>query len=821
MNKELIDYFEGDELAANVFLKKYALKSSDENYKEQHPDQMFERLAKEIHRIESKYKNPLSYKEIYDSLKDFHKIILGGSNMFGIGNDEQLSSLANCFVVPQPEDSYGGIMKTDQELAQIMKRRGGVGTDISTLRGRKFSVTNAAISSTGSVSFAERFSNTTKEVAQDGRRGALMLTMRVSHPDILEFISSKKDRNKINGANISIKISNEFMNAVLNDGWFYLTFPEFIVDQSFDTVEEEKWYTLPDKKKFYKIKARKIFDSIVESAWDSAEPGVLFWDLITKESPADLYVKTISTNPCGEIPLSEYDSCRLLSLVVSNFVKNPFTDEAYFDFNEYIKFAKIGLRMMDDIIDLEIEKINKILHKIDSDEEPFSIKNTEFMLWMNVLNSALDLRRTGVGITGLGDAFAMLNMKYASDEAIDFAEKLFRHHNAAVYAESIDLANERGAFEAYEDFEEEKNHPFIQRTLILFQELYGKEEYRRLISLYEKYGRRNVSCLTIAPNGSLSIVGRTTSGIEPVFKAIYKRKVNIDGSEKEYIVIHPGLKKWIELNGFSYDNYDELEKLFEQSPYYESESYSINPFAKIRMQGIIQQYIDHSISVTHNLPENYTVENVKDIYVMAWQFGCKGCTIYREGSRSGILESIKKEKEFKSIDAPKRPKKLNGKIHRIKGGKIPFWVIVGFLDDKPYEIFAIRDEPIMNEENIFIGLEDGMNCEIVKAKSGVYHLITDDRIIENFTALYSTGEEVLTRLLSLSMRHYADVTFAYEQIMAVKKRTINDFSTAIAKVLSKYIDKQKLKNIECPECGNNLSFEGGCATCHNCGYSRC
>lgn len=784
MTNELLDYFDGDQLAAEVWLNKYALKNSEGVILEKTPEQMFRRMAKEIYRIESRYPNPMTEKEILDMLDGFKYIILGGSNMFGIGNKYQISSLANCFAIPAPQDSIGGIFKSDQELAQIMKRRGGVGIDISSLRSRGSKVTNSAGITTGAISFAEEFSDTTKRIAQNGRRGALMITLDVNHPDIKEFITAKLDTTKLNGANISVKVTNKFMRAVVREE------PEEI----------------------------EIFNLIAKSAWKSAEPGILFWDHIIDHNPAEIYAKTITTNPCGEVPLSEYDSCRLASMNLTNFVIFPYDSIlGTFDFVKYRAYTEKAQRIMDDIIDLEAEKILAIIDKINSDPEDDSIKHVELNLWENILYEALSLRRTGLGFTGLADVFAMLNIKYDS-EANDFVNELGLNHAAATYKSSIILANERGAFDSYDMSETSCENEYLSKVFGYIENIYS-DEYKNIIKLYSESGRRNAATMAIAPNGTISIVSQTSSGIEPIFQGIYKRRVkNSKGDFDEFIVIHPGFKNWLYYGGYTWKTEEDLKELFKESPYFGSESHDVDPIAKVVLQSILQNYIDHSISVTHNLPNSATINDVKSIYLTSWKLGCKGCTVYRDGSRQGILETTNK---FKPIDAIKRPKTLAGKIHKISSKGSKFLVIIGFFENNPYEIFALRSDDDYKLEQI----PDNSNCFITKVSSGKYNLSCmvgkTEIVIDNFTELYTTDEEVLTRLLSLSMRHYADVTFAYEQIMAVKNRTISDFSTAIAKVLSKYINNDKVKNTQCPECNGKLIMAEGCITCQNCGYSKC
>jgi ribonucleoside-diphosphate reductase alpha chain len=640
-----IEYFHGDQLAATVWVNKYAIKDSEGNIYELTPDDMHWRLANELARIEKNYPNPLTADLIYSLLKDFKYIIPQGGPMAGIGNNFQISSLSNCFVIGNQCDSYGGIMKTDEEQVQLMKRRGGVGHDLSHIRPKGSPVKNTALTSTGVVPFMERYSNSTREVAQDGRRGALMLTISIKHPDADDFIDAKTDLSKVTGANISIKIDDEFMRCVIEGKPYIQQFP---IDS-------------PTPKVTKSIDAQKLWQKIIHNAWKSAEPGVIFWDTVIRESVPDSYAdlgfKTTSTNPCGEIPLCPYDSCRLLAINLYSYVINPFTKKAYFDFDLFKEHVAYAQRIMDDILDLELENIDKIIAKIDSDPEPFDIKRTERELWVKIKDKAIQGRRTGIGITGEGDMLAALGLQYGSDVAIDFSEEVHKTLALNVYKSSVRLAIDRGAFPIF-DFEKEKNNPFINRLFAIDPEL--EEEMK-------KHGRRNISMLTIAPTGSVSILTQTTSGIEPVFSIFYKRRRKVNPNDKtvkisfvdelgdaweEYNVFHPKFLTWLEINGYSINDIisnfsdDKINELIQQSPYYHATSTDVDWVAKVRMQGRIQKYVDHSISVTINLPEKVEENLIDTLYRTAWESGCKGVTVYREGSRSGVLISANNEKKL-------------------------------------------------------------------------------------------------------------------------------------------------------------------------------
>lgn len=695
-----IEYFKGDELAANVWINKYALKDSFGNIYELTPDDMHRRLAREIARIEKKYPNPISEEEIYQLLKDFKYIIPQGGPMTGIGNDFQIASLSNCFVIGNdgPSDSYGAVLKIDEEQVQLMKRRGGVGHDLSHIRPKGSPVMNSALTSTGVVPFMERYSNSTREVAQDGRRGALMLTISIKHPDSEAFIDAKLDGTKVTGANVSVKIDDEFMQAVKNDTVYVQKFP---IDSDKPMVTKE-------------VNARKLWEKIIHNAWKSAEPGVLFWDTVIRESVPDCYAdlgfKTVSTNPCGEIPLCPYDSCRLLAVNLFSYVDNPFTPEAKFNWEKFKNHARLALRIMDDIVDLELEKIDKIIEKINKDPEDEEIKSRELNLWKKIKEKCILGRRTGVGITAEGDMLAALGLRYGSDEAIEFSTEVHKTLALEVYESSVDLAKDRGSFPIYDSIREEKN-PFINRIKAARPELYEK---------MIKYGRRNIAMLTIAPTGTTSIMSQTTSGIEPVFLVSYKRRRKVNPNDKnvrvdfvdevgdaweEYHVFHHKFIDWLKINNYNVDEMEkltqeELNEIIKKSPYYKSTANDIDWVAKVKMQGAIQKWVDHSISVTVNIPEETSEEMVSKIYMTGWESGCKGITVYREGSRSGVLVSEKKDKKseenqdnvFKNTNAPKRPKVLEADVIKFKNNDENWVAVVGLLNGRPYEIFTGRAE---------------------------------------------------------------------------------------------------------------------------------
>lgn len=766
MTKELLEYFNNDKLAADVWYNKYRCEG------EVTPKDMFKRLASEINRIENKYPNPLNYDKIYNLFDKFNYIILGGSNLFGIGNNKSLSSLGNCFVISNPNDSYGSILKTDEEQVQIMKRRGGVGHDISHLRPKGTIVSNAAKTSTGAVSFMHRYSNSTNEVAQEGRRGALMLTMNVTHPDIMDFIKSKDDLTKITGANISVKVTDEFMNELFKEK------PEVV----------------------------EIWNSIIHQAWKSAEPGVLFWDTIIKESPADCYAdygfKTISTNPCGELPLCPYDSCRLLSINLMGVVRNPFTKGAYLDYDTLHKVAVDAQRIADDIVDLEEEKIDAIINKIENDKENDS-NSVELELWHKIKNKLLQGRRTGVGITSLGDTFAALGVRYASDESIQIAEKIMKTIAVGSYTSSIKLARERGCFPIWK-LDSERKNPFIQRILIEIG--IPSETY----SDYVKWGRRNIANLTIAPNGTLAILAQSTSGVEPVFALSYQRRRKTETGSESYIVYHPGFERWMKYweNEIANCRGDGSNA----TPYDKSTAHEIDPVQKVKMIGAMQKWIDHSISNTTNLHKDITEEEVSSIYKKAWESGCKGVTIYRDGSRDGVL-TISEQDHFKQYHAPKRPKTLDCDLHSTKIKGNTYNVFVGILENKPYEVFAINGG---NE------ITKGDSGKLTKVKSGEYVYNDSKNKDLKITENLSDEQAAITRLTSTALRHGAEIKFIVEQLNKTEG-DLTSFSKAMARTLKKYIkDWDAIQtNSNCPECNNVLTFEGGCYICKECGYSKC
>ena len=694
-----LNYFNGDELAARVWVDKYALKDSYGNIFEKNPDDMHRRLAKEISRIENRYPNPLSEDTIFEVLRDFKYIVPQGGPMTGIGNEFQIASLSNCFVIGNegPSDSYGGVMKIDQEQVQLMKRRGGVGHDLSHIRPKGSPVKNSALTSTGIVPFMERYSNSTREVAQDGRRGALMLSVSINHPDSESFIDAKMTEGKVTGANVSVKIDDEFMRAVINDEEY-----------------EQKYPVYSDEPKNRKqINARQLWNKIVHNAWKSAEPGILFWDTIIRESVPDCYAdkgyRTVSTNPCGEIPLCPYDSCRLLAINLYSYVQNPFTKGAFFDFPLFKKHVAIAQRIMDDIIDLELEKIDAILDKVHEDPESEEVKGVEIRLWEKIKQKAKEGRRTGVGITAEGDMLAALGLRYGSEEAIDFAVDIQKTLAVEAYRASVHLAKDRGSFKIY-DTRREENNPFIKRLREADPDMYAE---------MVKYGRRNIACLTIAPTGTTSLMTQTTSGIEPVFLPVYKRRrkvnpndqnVHIDfvdesgDSYEEFIVFHHKFADWMKANGYDttkrYTD-EEIDELVAQSPYYKATSNDIDWVAKVRMQGQVQKWVDHSISVTVNLPSDVTEELVGNLYIEAWKSGCKGCTVYRDGSRAGVLVSNKDKKQTTSPNEmpAKRPMELDADVVRFQNNKEKWIAFIGLYNGRPYEIFTgIADD----EEGIML-----------------------------------------------------------------------------------------------------------------------
>lgn len=783
VEKNAIEYF-NDSLTANVWLDKYALKISNDEFVESSPDDTIKRLARELHRIEQKYPNPLSYIEIYELLSGYNKFVLGGSCLFGIGNNLTLSTLGNCFVVDSPVDSYGGIFKTDQELAQLMKRRGGVGVDLSTIRNKGSRVTNAAGSSTGIVPFAERFSNTTREVAQEGRRGALMLSLDIEHPDAEEFITCKDDLTKITGANISVRIPDSFMKNI---------------DSS---------------------KNSQIWSKLIHQAWKNGEPGVLFWDKIIQESPSDCYegFKTIGTNPCSELPLCAYDSCRLSAVNLFAYIKNPFTTKAHFSYREFVKDVTNMQRLMDNIIDLEEEKITNILNKINNDPEDWDIKLPEYKTWSAIRVKLLRGRRTGLGLMGLADAIAAMNLKYGSNKSIKLSNEIVKALAMASYTSSIIMAKERGSFLCW-NRDIEKDNPFIKRI----KEKLSSEQ----LALYNEFGRRNIANLTIAPTGSISMLARVSSGIEPVFALSYnrKRKVSADNPNKtiqdkvgdwweEYTVLHPKYQQWLK-ESFN-KSFEEFlvygETIVKESSYYKATAHDIDPYTKLKLQSIIQPWIDHSISVTYNLPENITEDQVSKLYYTAWFEGLKGLTVYREGSREGVL-TTKKEIKFNKYDAPKRPKDLICDVHNIMAKGRPWKVFIGLMDNEPYEVFAV------NGKIDRVPIDRGI---LRKVKQGRYDLIslTGETIVEDITHNMTQDEEAFTRTISWALRHGAKLEFGIEQL-SKSEGDITSFSKAIARTLRKYVKDGTIRGIKCPNCGAIMVSEGGCPICKNCGTTKC
>ena len=831
--KASLEYFEGDELAARVWITKYALKDSEGNLYEKSPAQMIQRIAKEIARIEQKYPNPLSENELIDLLEGFRYIVPQGSPMTGIGNHLQIASLSNCFVVgiDGNSDSYGGIFKMDEEQVQLMKRRGGVGHDLSHIRPKGSPVKNSALTSTGLVPFMERFSNSTREVAQGGRRGALMLTVSISHPDSEDFIDAKLEQGKITGANVSVRIGDDFMKAATNNEDFLLRYPTDSAKPSF-TKE---------------IKAKQLWDKIIHNAWKSAEPGVLFWDTILKESIPDCYAdlgfKTLSTNPCGEIPLCAYDSCRLLAINLYSYVKNPFTPKASFDFELFAKHVKYAQRIMDDIIDLEAEKIDAILQKIESDPESDDIKRTERELWEKIRKKTLLGRRTGIGITAEGDMIAAMGLRYGTEEATRFAVEVQKTLALNAYRGSVELAKQRGAFEIY-DTQREVNNPFIQRI---------KEADPKLYEEMVQVGRRNIALLTIAPTGSTSIMTQTSSGIEPVFMPVYLRRRKINPSDKdaqvdwvdemgdsweEYIVYHHKFLTWMKVNGYDTSkkySQKEIEQLIAKSPYYKATANDVNWVEKVKMQGAIQKWVDHSISVTINLPEDTTEELVNELYVTAWRSGCKGCTVYREGSRAGVLVSTS-EKEKKVVSAPTsqdplvRPTALDADVVRFQNNKEKWIAFVGLKDGKPYEIFTglnDEDEGILVPKSVSQGKiiknydEDGTKHYDFQFQNKRGLKVTIEGLDLKFNPEFWNYAKLISGVLRYGMPIEQVVNLV--QGLDLDDESISTWKNGVERALRKYIvSGQKAGGQKCPNCGQEtLVYQEGCLICTNCGSSKC
>ncbi len=828
-----IKYFKGDELAANVWVNKYALKDSAGNLFEKTPDDMHRRIAQEIHRIELKYQNPMSEETIFNLLKDFKYIIPQGGPMSGIGNNEQIVSLSNCFVIGNEgdSDSYGGILKVDQEQVQLMKRRGGVGHDLSHIRPKGSPVKNSALTSTGIVPFMERYSNSTREVAQDGRRGALMLSVSSKHPDAEDFIDAKIDGTKVTGANVSIKIDDAFMNAAINEKVYTQQWP----------IESENPVVTKT------VDAKKIWDKVVHNAWKSAEPGILFWDTIIKESVADCYAdlgyKTVSTNPCGEIPLCPYDSCRLLAINLYSYVDQPFTKTAKFDFELFKEHVGYAQRIMDDIIDLEIEKIDGILDKIGIDPEDLEIKRVERRLWENIKRKAQEGRRTGVGITAEGDMIAALNLRYGTDDALDFSVEVHKTLALSAYRSSVEMAKERGEFPIYQT-DRELNNPYINRL---------KEADLELYKEMARYGRRNISLLTVAPTGTTSLMTQTTSGIEPVFLPVYKRRRKVNPNDKgakvdfvdevgdsweTYNVFHHKFITWMEANGHDSSQMETMDskiidQLVEQSPYYKATSNDVDWVAKVKMQGAIQKWVDHSISVTVNLPETVSEDVVAKVYQTAWESGCKGITVYRDGSRSGVLiaKDKKKAAETKKLEAKKRPSILDAEVVRFKNNNEEWIAFVGLMEDQPYEIFTgiIEEDVLYIPKNITNGIiiktknEDGTKRYDFQYKDKHGYPATFSGLNRLFDKEYWN----YAKLISGILRHGMPIPDVVNLISSLQldSETINSWKVGVERALKKFIKDgtQAKPGVECPECNHTdtLIYQDGCVVCSNCGYSKC
>ena len=834
--KASLDYFTGDELAAKVWVNKYALKDAFGNIYEKSPADMHHRLAREIARIEKNYPNPLTEAELFDLFDHFRYIIPQGSPMTGIGNEFQIASLSNCFVIglDGSADSYGAIIRIDEEQVQLMKRRGGVGHDLSHIRPKGSPVKNSALTSTGLVPFMERYSNSTREVAQDGRRGALMLTVSIKHPDSESFIDAKMVEGKVTGANVSVKIDDEFMQAVVNETSYMQQYPINSADPSY--VKQ--------------VDASALWKKIIHNAWKSAEPGVLFWDTILRESVPDTYAdlgfRTVSTNPCGEIPLCPYDSCRLLAINLYSYVKDPFTAQATFDFELFRQHVQLAQRIMDDIIDLEAEKIEKILEKIDSDPESVEVKQSERHLWEKIRQKTLLGRRTGVGITAEGDMLAALGLRYGTEEATDFAEQVQKSLALAAYNSSVQMAKERGAFAIYDAKREEQN-PFIQRL---------READPQLYTAMTTYGRRNIACLTIAPTGTTSLMTQTTSGIEPVFLPVYKRRRKVNPNDAEsrvdyvdetgdafeaYIVFHHKFVTWMEANGYPTSKrytQAEVDNLVAKSPYFKATSNDVDWLMKVRMQGRIQKWVDHSISVTINLPSDVSEDLVNQLYVEAWKCGCKGCTVYRDGSRSGVLISTdnkkKKKEDCNCMQAPiivaKRPRELDADVVRFQNNREKWIAFVGLLNGRPYEIFtglADDEEGIMLPKNIAKGTiiksydEDGQKHYDFQFKNKRGYKMTIEGLDGKFRPEYWNYAKLISGVLRYGMP--IDQVIKLVQGMELNNESINTWKNGVERALKKYLPNGTVaKGQTCPNCGQEtLVYQEGCLICTNCGASRC
>ena len=848
-------YFGGDELAARVWVNKYAMKDSFGNIYEKSPEDMHWRIANEVARMEQKYKNPISAQEIFGLLDHFRYIIPAGSPMTGIGNDYQIASLSNCFVIglDGDADSYGAILRIDEEQVQLMKRRGGVGHDLSHVRPKGSPVNNSALTSTGLVPFMERYSNSTREVAQDGRRGALMLSVSIKHPDAEAFVDAKMEEGKVTGANVSVKITDSFMEAAVNDKPFVQQFP---IDAERPVYKRE-------------ISARKLWEKIVHNAWKSAEPGVLFWDTIIRESLPDCYAdlgfRTVSTNPCGEIPLCPYDSCRLLSINLYSYVKNPFTEEATFDFDLFRKHALLAQRLMDDIVDLEMEKIDRIMEKIKSDPQNDEVKHAEYHLWEKIKEKSGKGRRTGVGITAEGDMIAAMGLRYGTEEATKFSVEVHKTLALSAYRSSVTMAQERGAFSIFEA-ERERNNPFVLRI---------KEADPQLYSDMMKYGRRNIACLTIAPTGTTSLMTQTTSGIEPVFLPVYtrRRKVNpndtdvhvdyvdeVGDSFEEYIVYHKKFLEWMKINGLDTTKkytQAEINDLVKRSPYYKATANDVDWLMKVRMQGAIQKWVDHSISVTVNLPNNVDEALVNKLYVEAWRSGCKGCTIYRDGSRSGVMISVSKKDKKKKNDngretsqdsdlnsseekhehvctppqvVEERPQVLDCDVVRFQNNKEKWVAFVGLLDGYPYEIFTglqDDDEGIVLPKSVTKGKiikqtnADGTHRYDFQFENKRGYKTTVEGLSEKFNPEYWNYAKLISGVLRYRMP--IDHVIHLVGSLQLKDESINTWKNGVERALKKYVtDGTTVSGQTCPICGQEtLVYQEGCLICTNCGASRC
>lgn len=838
-----LEYFDGDELAARVWVNKYALKDSFGNIYEQSPHDMHHRIAAEIARIEQKYPNPLTEDEVFSLLDHFRYLVPAGSPMTGIGNDFQIASLSNCFVIgiDGNADSYGAILKLDEEQVQLMKRRGGVGHDLSGIRPKGSPVKNSALTSTGIVPFMERYSNSTREVAQDGRRGALMLSISVRHPEAEDFIDAKMTECKITGANVSVKLDDEFMRCATEGRPYHQQFP---IDADKPFVEKD-------------IDAAALWRKIVHNAWKSAEPGVLFWDTILRESIPDCYAdlgfRTVSTNPCGEIPLCPYDSCRLLAVNLYSYVEHPFTPQAEFNFELFKQHVAMAQRLMDDIIDLEQEKIDRIIKKIQSDPQSEEVKHTELHLWEKIKYKTAQGRRTGVGITAEGDMIAALGLRYGTEEATDMAVKVQRTLALSAYRSSVKMAKERGAFPVYDTAREAKN-PFILRIREYDAELYAE---------MQQYGRRNIACLTIAPTGTTSLMTQTTSGIEPVFMPVYKRRrkvnpndpqVHVDfvdetgDSFEEFIVYHPKFLTWMKVQGLDTEKrytQEEIDELVARSPYYKATANDVDWLMKVRMQGAIQKWVDHSISVTVNLPNQVDEELVNRLYVEAWRSGCKGCTIYRDGSRAGVLVSTqktdkkeKKEEEEKGSKAAmllpqvteRRPSELECDVVRFQNNKEKWVAFVGLLDGYPYEIFTgLQDdeEGIVLPKTVTKGriikriLPDGSKRYDFQFQNKRGYKMTVEGLSEKFNKEYWNYAKLISGVLRYRMPIENVVKLVNS--LQLESENINTWKVGVSRALKKYVtDGTEAKGQKCPNCGHEtLVYQEGCLICKHCGASRC